>query len=46
MLEYTSKHSWQFYSDEENIWLRRVEVHHQGSSGYELDGEVILVGSE
>jgi hypothetical protein len=45
-VENTSKHSWQFYSDEENIWLRRVEVHHQGSSGYELDGEVILVGSE
>tara|TARA_R100000005_G_C4937663_1_gene163702 strand:+ start:87 stop:254 length:168 start_codon:yes stop_codon:yes gene_type:complete len=29
-----------------NRWVERVEVHHQGSSGYELDGEVILITSE
>ena len=32
--------------DIKNRWVERVEVHHQGSSGYELDGEVILVTSE
>ena len=35
------------YKDEEaNKWVERVEVHYQGGSGYELHGEVILVGSE
>jgi len=29
-----------------NSWVERIEVHHQGSSGYELHGEVILVTSE
>ena len=39
------------YKDEEaNKWVERVleqvEAHYQGGSGYELHGEVIIVGSE
>ena len=35
------------YKDEEaNKWVERVEAHYQGGSGYELQGEVILVASE
>lgn len=32
--------------DDANIWLHSVECHAQGNSGYELHGEVILLGSE
>ena len=32
--------------DETNKWVERVEAHYQGGSGYELQGEVVLVGSE
>jgi len=32
--------------DETNKWVERVEAHYQGGSGYELQGEVILVASE
>lgn len=29
-----------------NFWVDGIEVHSTGSSGYELNGEVILIGSE
>ena len=32
--------------EEANKWVERVEAHYQGGSGYELQGEVILVASE
>ena len=32
--------------DEENIWIHSIEVSDKGQSGYELDGEVRLLGSE
>ena len=32
--------------DETNKWVERVEAHYQGGSGYELQGEVILIASE
>lgn len=32
--------------DEENIWIHSIEVSDTGQSGYELDGEVRLLGSE
>ena len=32
--------------EEANKWVERVEAHYQGGSGYELHGEVIIVGSE
>ena len=30
----------------ENYWINRIEVYNTGQSGYELHGEVILVGEE
>jgi hypothetical protein len=30
----------------ENYWINRIEVANTGQSGYELHGEVILVGEE
>ena len=30
----------------ENYWLLELEVHDTGQSGYELNGEVILIGEE
>ena len=30
----------------ENYWIDRVEVANKGQSGYELNGEVILIGVE
>lgn len=30
----------------ENYWLNRIEVANTGQSGYELHGEVILIGEE
>ena len=32
--------------DEENIWIYSMEVSNTGSNGYELDGEVRLIGGE
>ncbi len=29
-----------------NFWVDSIEVHEVGSSGYEENGEVIIVGSE
>ena len=29
-----------------NFWVDKIEVHATGSSGYELNGEVLLIGSE
>ena len=34
------------YFEGVNKWVERVEVNYQGGSGYELHGEVIIVGSE
>ena len=30
----------------ENYWINRIEVANTGQSGYELHGEVILIGEE
>ena len=30
----------------ENYWLHEIEVYDTGQSGYELNGEVILIGRE
>lgn len=30
----------------ENYWVNRIEVANTGQSGYELHGEVILIGEE
>jgi len=30
----------------ENYWINRIEVANTGQNGYELHGEVILVGEE
>ena len=30
----------------ENYWLHSIEVSNTGQSGYELNGEVILIGEE
>jgi len=30
----------------ENYWISRIEVANTGQSGYELHGEVILIGEE
>ena len=32
--------------DEENIWVNDIEVSQKGSSGYELSGEIRIIGSE
>lgn len=32
--------------DEENYWLGRLEVSEKGQSGYEMNGEVRLIGYE
>lgn len=32
--------------DETNFWVDSIEIHELGSSGYEQNGEVIIVGSE
>ena len=32
--------------DEENIWVNDIEVSPKGSSGYELSGEIRIIGSE
>jgi hypothetical protein len=32
--------------DEENFWLTELDVSEKGSSGYEEDGEVRLIGEE
>jgi len=32
--------------DDENYWLSEVEVSNKGDSGYELHGEVRLIGNE
>ncbi len=32
--------------DEENIWLYEVEISVKGESGYEVGGEIRLIGSE
>jgi len=32
--------------DEENIWVHSIELSDTGASGYELDGEVRLIGGE
>ena len=36
----------EYKNEEANKWVERVEAHYQGGSGYELHGEVIIVGSE
>jgi hypothetical protein len=33
-------------NDEANIWLHSVEVSDTGESGYEVEGEVRLIGNE
>ena len=30
----------------ENYWLLELEVHDTGQSGYELNGEVLLIGAQ
>lgn len=30
----------------ENYWLHEIEVHNTGQSGYELNGEVTLIGEQ
>ena len=30
----------------ENYWINRIEIANTGQSGYELHGEVILIGEE
>ena len=32
--------------DEENIWLNDIEISETGQSGYEVEGEIRLLGSE
>ena len=32
--------------DTENIWLQELEVSNTGSSGYEVAGEIRLIGNE
>lgn len=31
---------------EENIWLHKIEVSNTGDSGYEVGGEIRLIGTE
>lgn len=32
--------------DNENIWLNEIEVSEKGQSGYEVSGEIRLIGNE
>lgn len=32
------------YDEFENYWLKHSEIHNTGDSGYEISGEVILIG--
>lgn len=34
------------HEDDENYWVNKVEVSKKGSSGYELEGEIRILGSE
>lgn len=34
------------HDDDENYWVNKVEVSKKGSSGYELEGEIRILGSE
>jgi hypothetical protein len=31
--------------DEDNVWAHTIEVNETGSSGYEVEGEVIIIGN-
>ena len=43
----TQTYPWSIYTDEDtNYWLSDIEVSNTGSSGYEVSGEVTLIGAE
>ena len=35
-----------WHEEDRNFWLSKVEVNNTGSSGYEMTGEVRLIGEE